>query len=391
MSGLGAALARGLAGYAQGRAVADERDYRRAQDAAAAERQAAKDKEDAEYRRLMMAQMTQQMQRQTAQDGIAAEGRTNEAVARGFRPVGDQWDTFNDMVGIDPSKAETISVNGQPMRKVAPTQQFQDGMRQKREQDASLLQAAESQRAQFEALRQQLPASIRPLATDLKSAQALAAKVAEQRMAPPRQESPVNMQVIQTADGPMAFNPRTGRAEPITAGGKPVQAQPNGKAMGLTGEPAKRAEAMSAVEKELTAYRAMLDTQGPSLLNLRNEDKTKLESQYGNLQMALKEAYNLGVLNGPDLALIEKQITPPVGIAAVAKGKPALLGQVDQVGASMKRRQQAQGEVYGTKQAAPSVNTDAIRSQAVQSIQRGADPAAVRKRYEELTGQRWEE
>ena len=42
-------------------------------------------------------------------------------------------------------------------------------------------------------------------------------------MAPPRQESPVSMQVIQTGDGPMAFNPRTGQAQPITAGGQPVR------------------------------------------------------------------------------------------------------------------------------------------------------------------------
>jgi hypothetical protein len=206
-----------------------------------------------------------------------------------------------------------------------------------------------------------------------------------------RREPGVNMQVIQTADGPMAFNPRTGETKPIMANGKQVQPKPDGKPMGLTGEPAKRAEAMSAVTKELAAYRSMLAEQGPSLMNLRNEDKTRIESQYGNLQMTLKEAYNLGVLNGPDLALIEKQITPPVGLAAMAKGKDALLGQVDQVGAGMKRRQQAQGEVYGTQQAAPDVNTDAIRTQAVNAIRRGADPAAVRERFEKTTGQRWED
>jgi hypothetical protein len=223
MSGLAAGLARGLAGYMQGRERAEQREYERQQAEEQRRRQEARDALLMEQTRLSMEATRQNMARQTAQDGIAAEGRTNAATLQGFRPVGDQWDTFNDLVGIDPSKAETITVNGQTMRKVAPTQAFQQGLVQRREQENALQRQAAEQREMLETIRAQLPAGIRPMAVDLSTAKSLLGKFAEQRMAPPRQESPVSMQVLQTADGPMAFNPRTGQAQPITAGGQPVR------------------------------------------------------------------------------------------------------------------------------------------------------------------------
>ena len=67
-------------------------------------------------------------------------------------------------------------------------------------------------------------------------------------MAPPRQESPVSMQVIQTGDGPMAFNPRTGQAQPITAGGQPVRGQPQRQQLPTEGE--RKAAALFGVAQQ---------------------------------------------------------------------------------------------------------------------------------------------
>lgn len=248
MSGFGGALARGLAGYAQNRMIVDERDYRRKQDEAAALRQAEKDKEDAEFRRLQMAQVTEQLQRQRALDGVAAEGRMNAARADGLRPVDEARSVggalgagrgFASAGGAFGAVGESLAsmgdamqqraqrpdatINGQSMVRMAESDQDRRDRIANQTRQGELMAAADAQRAQFEGLVAQLPAAIRPLATDLASAKALAAQVAEQRMAPAPREAAVNMQVIQTADGPMAFNPRTGRAEPITAGGQRVK------------------------------------------------------------------------------------------------------------------------------------------------------------------------
>lgn len=248
MSGLGAGLARGLAMYGQGRMVAEEREAARQEREAERKRQMEKDALLMEQTRLSMANTRAEMERRKAQDQIAAEGRTNEAIGKGFRPVGDQWDTFNDLVGIDPSKAETITVNGQTMRKVAPTQAFQQQMRTQRDADTALQQQTAESTRLLESIRAQLPAGIRPMAVDLPTAKSLLGKFAEQRMAPPRQESPVSMQVIQTADGPMAFNPRTGQAQPITAGGQPVRGQPQRQQLPTEGE--RKAAALFGVAQQ---------------------------------------------------------------------------------------------------------------------------------------------
>lgn len=138
MSGLAAGLARGLAMYGQGRMIAEEREAERQRQEAERQRQMAMMKLQQDQFALQREQF-EAGQRQTAlANKRVAESDTNEAIGKGFRFVGDQWDTFNDLVGIDPSKAETITVNGQTMRKVAPTQAFQQGIIQRREQENEL-------------------------------------------------------------------------------------------------------------------------------------------------------------------------------------------------------------------------------------------------------------
>lgn len=119
----------------------------------------------------------------------------------------------------------------------------------------------------------------------------------------------------------------------------------------LTGAAAQRAEAMQSVQQALGDYRALLDLQGPGLVSGQDPKRAQLDAQYGALQMALKEAFNLGVLNGPDLKLIEAQLTPPTGIKAMYRGKDAMLAQVDQTLDQMKKRGATIQQVY---QGAPS-------------------------------------
>lgn len=48
--------------------------------------------------------------------------------------------------------------------------------------------------------------------------------------------------------------------------------------------------------------------------------KTKLQSQYTNLQLQLKELFNLGVLNGPDLDLMNKIMVDPTSFGSQTFG-----------------------------------------------------------------------
>lgn len=58
--------------------------------------------------------------------------------------------------------------------------------------------------------------------------------------------------------------------------------------------------------------------------------KTQLRSQYRNLQLQLKELFNLGVLNGPDLELMNEVLIDPTSV-----GANVLYGGTDRVVASM--------------------------------------------------------
>ena len=135
---------------------------------------------------------------------------------------------------------------------------------------------------------------------------------------------------------------RQSRGAAIAAQGKTDQG-----GMGLSGTAAQRAESLIAVQNALGQYRNMLAKTGTALFSGGDKDRAALDSQYGAVQMALKEAFNLGVLNGPDLELLEKQLTRPTGMMSQWKGKDAMIAQIDQTMQGMASRQDAMRQVYG--------------------------------------------
>lgn len=61
--------------------------------------------------------------------------------------------------------------------------------------------------------------------------------------------------------------------------------------------------------------------------SLKPKDRARIETKYRNMQMQAKEAYNLGVLNGPDLAILEQIIYNPTSMVGVAVGKDSIDAQ----------------------------------------------------------------
>lgn len=87
-----------------------------------------------------------------------------------------------------------------------------------------------------------------------------------------------------------------------------------GKAGGGAGQNSVRArtQALANASDALNAFEKSLDTIGSTVLPSVNHDA--LQTDYENLQLQMKEMYNLGVLNGPDLVLMRRIVQDPTSL-----------------------------------------------------------------------------
>lgn len=74
----------------------------------------------------------------------------------------------------------------------------------------------------------------------------------------------------------------------------------------------KRLEALSNVSKALDAFESNLSSTGSVVMP--SVAKDQLQTDYENLQLQLKELFNLGVLNGPDLQLMRRIVGDPTSL-----------------------------------------------------------------------------
>jgi len=59
--------------------------------------------------------------------------------------------------------------------------------------------------------------------------------------------------------------------------------------------------------------------------------RADIQLKYRNMQLQAKEAYNLGVLNGPDLAIIEQLVQDPTSVTGIFTGKKAIDKQASEL------------------------------------------------------------
>lgn len=157
-----------------------------------------------------------------------------------------------------------------------------------------------------------------------------------------------------------------------SAGWKPISGGPHDPAASKEGrdESATIARSANAVD----AYVAEIDaTGGPTVMPGKN--KLTLGAAHTNLLMEMKELYNLGVLNGPDLVLMEKVLIDPTAISTSAQGYKAedLKDQIDAiVRPKIEQAKSRYAEKYGRPYSATPAATPTIiqrSSPAQQSIQ----------------------
>lgn len=68
-----------------------------------------------------------------------------------------------------------------------------------------------------------------------------------------------------------------------------------------------------------------------SLANLSPAARAKIQTKYRNMQLQAKEAYNLGVLNGPDLTIIEQLVADPTSYTGALIGKKGIDAQASEL------------------------------------------------------------
>lgn len=116
-------------------------------------------------------------------------------------------------------------------------------------------------------------------------------------------------------------------SEKRDAGIKPIPGGPVEK------EQRKAEYSLGSTQSALTRYREVLKRIGPTFVTGAN--KAELQTAYTDTMIEMKELFNLGVLQGPDMAIMERALRDPTTITAqfleAMGGIDAFLGQLDLV------------------------------------------------------------
>lgn len=140
-------------------------------------------------------------------------------------------------------------------------------------------------------------------------------------------------QIVETADGVMLVDKGTGQARPAMAGGAPLPGK-------LTEAARKQAGGIDALSLAIEDYRKQLGKWGKTDL-AKPDARAAMGTAYNNLMLQAKEAYNLGVLNGPDLSILTSVITDPVSIRGAMTSSGAMDSQAKELDRLMQRTKSA--------------------------------------------------
>lgn len=102
-----------------------------------------------------------------------------------------------------------------------------------------------------------------------------------------------------------------------------------------------RTQALGNVRDALDRFENTLATTGSTITP--GVEKSTLQTDYENLQLQLKELYNLGVLNGPDLMLMRRIVNDPASLT----GRALALGSAEEQTARTQAQVAKMREVLG--------------------------------------------
>jgi hypothetical protein len=132
-------------------------------------------------------------------------------------------------------------------------------------------------------------------------------------------------QIVEREDGTYLIDTRTGQAKPIMgAGGQPLMGKPKTLPEGLN----KQVTGSVNLSDAITDYQAKIKSF--STVDFANPDKrAEMGNAYNNMMLQAKEAYNLGVLNGPDYEILQKVVRDPTNPSSLLFTNKALDEQAE--------------------------------------------------------------
>jgi hypothetical protein len=140
----------------------------------------------------------------------------------------------------------------------------------------------------------------------------------------PKAQAPTAGQIVEREDGTYLVNTRTGQAQPIMAGGQPLMGKPKTLPEGLN----KQVTGSVNLSDAITDYQTKIKSF--STVDFANPDKrAEMGNAYNNMMLQAKEAYNLGVLNGPDYAILQKVVRDPTNPSSLLFTNKALDKQAE--------------------------------------------------------------
>jgi len=125
----------------------------------------------------------------------------------------------------------------------------------------------------------------------------------------------------------------------------------------------KRAASLKDFEGYLTEYKNELDkdlmvfpkeipilpSQGIAISLPVGSDTARMNAKYTALLMGVKSAYELGALTGPDMGIVEAQVTNPASISGALTSRDGMKEQVKVLEEILKRGKQNLESSYGKK------------------------------------------
>jgi hypothetical protein len=141
----------------------------------------------------------------------------------------------------------------------------------------------------------------------------------------PKSQMPTAGQVVERDDGTFLVDTRTGQAKPVMgAGGQQLAGKPKVLPEGLN----KQVTGSINLSDAITDYQAKI--KNFSTADFANPDKrAEMGNAYNNMMLQAKEAYNLGVLNGPDYSILQKVVRDPTNPSSLLFTNKALDKQAD--------------------------------------------------------------
>lgn len=140
-----------------------------------------------------------------------------------------------------------------------------------------------------------------------------------------KSQMPTAGQVVEREDGTYLIDTRTGQAKPIMgANGQPLTGKPKTLPEGLN----KQVTGSINLSDAITDYQSKV--KNFSAVDFANPDKrAEMGNAYNNMMLQAKEAYNLGVLNGPDYDILQKVVRDPTNPSSLLFTNKALDKQAE--------------------------------------------------------------